>query len=202
MVSINHNLNKLVGWDAALVGMTGRAPFLQLLYASYSIPWYTVITYSLVDIAALVIPQYFLASSVPPHTPYDDLKLTSYTSLLSATFLSLPLYYLSSKFLPMTLVTYFDAATSVKTLPLPTLIAMNLPTGYALQTLLTRYGVKGFGKCSGDGKWIDVLWRCRRRAQGYSNNRRDMGSKCCGIDFGDIFIRSTQIEVLEDLVEV
>jgi hypothetical protein len=43
----------------------------------------------------------------------------------------------------MTLVTYFDAATSITTLPLPTIIAMNLPMGYALQTLLTRYGVKG-----------------------------------------------------------
>jgi hypothetical protein len=43
----------------------------------------------------------------------------------------------------MTLVTYFDAATSISTLPLPTIIATNLPMGYALQTLLTRYGVKG-----------------------------------------------------------
>ena len=43
----------------------------------------------------------------------------------------------------MTLVTYFDATTSINTLPLPTIIAINLSTGYALQTLLTRYGVKG-----------------------------------------------------------
>lgn len=57
--------------------------------------------------------------------------------------MSLPLYYLSAKYLPMTLVTYFDAATSINTLPLPTLIAMNLPLGYALEALLTRYGVKG-----------------------------------------------------------
>ena len=57
--------------------------------------------------------------------------------------MSLPLYYLSAKYLPITLITYFDAATSINTLPLPTLIAMNLPIGYALETLLTRYGVKG-----------------------------------------------------------
>jgi hypothetical protein len=62
---------------------------------------------------------------------------------LSATFLSLPVYYLSAKFLPLTLVTYFDKATSVQPLPLPSLIAFNLPAGYALQKLLERYGVKG-----------------------------------------------------------
>lgn len=96
-----------------------------------------------VDLAALTIPQHFLASSSPPHTPYDDAKLASYTSALSATFLSLPLYYLSSKFLPILLVTYFDGATKVNPLALPIVIAFNIPTGYALQTLLTRYGIKG-----------------------------------------------------------
>jgi hypothetical protein len=45
--------------------------------------------------------------------------------------------------LPTILVTYFDAATSVRPLPLPIVILLNLPTGYALQTLLTRYGIKG-----------------------------------------------------------
>jgi hypothetical protein len=64
-------------------------------------------------------------------------------SLLTATFISIPLYSLSAKFLPMTLVTYFDAATSVLRLPLPIVIALNIPVGYALQTLLARYGVKG-----------------------------------------------------------
>jgi hypothetical protein len=97
----------------------------------------------IVDIASLIVPQYFFANSVPPHTPYDDQKLASYTSLLSATFISLPLYYLSAKFLPMTLVTHFDTATSVLPLPLPIVIALNIPVGYALQTLLARYGVKG-----------------------------------------------------------
>jgi hypothetical protein len=101
------------------------------------------LTLYIVDIISLVIPQYFLSGSVPPHTPYDDTKLSSYTSLLNATFLSLPLYYLSVKFLPMTLITYFDGATSVRPLPIPMLIAFNLPVGYALETLLTRYGVKG-----------------------------------------------------------
>ena len=43
----------------------------------------------------------------------------------------------------MTLVTYFDAAKSVRPIPLPIFIGLNLPTGYAIQTLLTRYGVKG-----------------------------------------------------------
>ena len=43
----------------------------------------------------------------------------------------------------MTLVTYFDAAKSVRPMPLPIFIGLNLPTGYAIQTLLTRYGVKG-----------------------------------------------------------
>jgi len=84
-----------------------------------------------------------VASSVPPHTPYDDLKLTGYASLLSAIFLSLPLYYLEAKYLPSILVTYFDKATSVKTLPLPYVIALNVPIGYSLQTLLSRYGAKG-----------------------------------------------------------
>jgi hypothetical protein len=28
-------------------------------------------------------------------------------------------------------------------MPLPIFICLNLPTGYAIQTLLTRYGVKG-----------------------------------------------------------
>lgn len=28
-------------------------------------------------------------------------------------------------------------------MPLPIFIGLNLPTGYAIQTLLTRYGVKG-----------------------------------------------------------
>jgi hypothetical protein len=97
----------------------------------------------IVDIASLIVPQHFFANSVPPHTPYDDRKLASYTSLLSATFISLPLYYLSAKFLPTTLVTHFDAATSVLPLPLPIVIALNIPVGYALQTLLARYGVKG-----------------------------------------------------------
>lgn len=40
-------------------------------------------------------------------------------------------------------MTHFDAATSVLPLPLPTVIALNIPVGYALQTLLARYGVKG-----------------------------------------------------------
>jgi len=43
----------------------------------------------------------------------------------------------------MTLVSYFDGATSIAPLPIPLLIALNLPVGYALETLLTRYGVKG-----------------------------------------------------------
>ena len=43
----------------------------------------------------------------------------------------------------MTLVTYFDGATSLSPQPIPLLIALNLPVGYALETLLTRYGVKG-----------------------------------------------------------
>jgi hypothetical protein len=96
-----------------------------------------------VDLATLVVPQYFLALSVPVRTPYDDIKLSFYASLLSATFLSLPLFYLCAKFLPMTLTTYFDRVTSVRTIPLPIYIAINLPTGYAIQTLLTRYGIKG-----------------------------------------------------------
>jgi hypothetical protein len=96
-----------------------------------------------IDIASLVIPLIFLATSVPPHTPYDDLQLSAYTSLLSATFLSLPLFYLSSRFLPVTLMTYFDRVTTVHIMPLPYFILLNLPAGYALQKLLTRYGVKG-----------------------------------------------------------
>ena len=106
-------------------------------------PWHAIVTLYVVDIASLVLPQHFLANSIPPHTPYDDIRLTSYTSLLSATFLSLPVYYLSAKLLPLTLVTYFDKATSVQPLPLPSVIAFNLPAGYALQKLLERYGVKG-----------------------------------------------------------
>jgi len=43
----------------------------------------------------------------------------------------------------MTLITYFDGATSVAPVPIPVLIALNLPVGYALETLLTRYGFKG-----------------------------------------------------------
>jgi hypothetical protein len=97
----------------------------------------------IVDITSLIVPQYLLASSTPPHTPYDDLRLLSYTSLLSATFLSLPLYYLSAKFMPMTLVTYFDAVVSVNPVPLPIVILLNVTAGYSLETLLTRYGVKG-----------------------------------------------------------
>jgi len=116
---------------------------LQLLYSSYSIPIQTILSLLVVDVVSLVAPQYFLAASVPPHTPYEDKKLTVYTTILSATFLSLPLYYLSTKYLPLTLVSYFDAVTSLTTLPIPTLIAVNLPAGYALQTLLERYGVKG-----------------------------------------------------------
>jgi len=133
----------IVAWDAVLVGTLGRTPFLQLLYSSFSVPWHAIVTLYIVDIASLALPQHFLANSIPPHTPYDDVRLTSYTTLLSATFLSLPLYYLSAKFLPLTLVTYFDKATSVQTLPLPTVIALNLPVGYALQRLLARYGIKG-----------------------------------------------------------
>jgi hypothetical protein len=96
-----------------------------------------------IDIASLVVPLIFLATSVPLHTPYDDLQLSAYTSLLSATFLSLPLFYLSSRFLPVTLMTYFDRVTTVHIMPLPYFILLNLPAGYALQKLLTRYGVKG-----------------------------------------------------------
>jgi hypothetical protein len=96
-----------------------------------------------IDIASLVIPLIFLATSVPPHTPYDDWQLSAYTSLLSATFLSLPLFYLSTRFLPVTLMTYFDRVTTVHIMPLPYFILLNLPAGYALQKLLTRYGVKG-----------------------------------------------------------
>jgi len=133
----------ILAWDAACLGTIGRAPFLELLYTSFLIPWHTVLTLYIVDIVSLFLPQYFLAGSTPPHTPYDDTRLFLYTSLLSATFLSLPLYYLSTKFLPMTLVTYFDGAKSIAPLPIPMLIALNLPVGYALETLLTRYGVKG-----------------------------------------------------------
>ena len=43
----------------------------------------------------------------------------------------------------MTLVTHFDGAQSVRPMALPIYIALNLPTGYAIQTLLTRYEVKG-----------------------------------------------------------
>jgi hypothetical protein len=107
------------------------------------LPWHAVVTLYTVDLASLVIPQYFLATSTPPHTPYDDKKLTAYTALMCATFLSLPTYYLSTKYLPMTLVTYFDAVTSLSALPLPSIIALNIPAGYSLQVLLARYGVKG-----------------------------------------------------------
>jgi hypothetical protein len=113
------------------------------LYSSYSIPWHTVATLYAVDLASLVVPQYFLATSTPPHTPYDDRKLAAYTSLMSATFLSLPIYYLATTYLPLTLVTYFDSVTLLRALPLPSIIALNLPAGYSLQTLLARYGVKG-----------------------------------------------------------
>ena len=130
-------------WDAALVGTIARTPFLHLLYSSYSVPWLTIATLFLVDLTSLVVPQYFLATSVPPHTPYDDIKLSSYTTLMSATFISLPVYYLSIKVLPMTMATYFDKVTSLEVLPLPSIIALNLPAGYSLQALLARYGVKG-----------------------------------------------------------
>jgi hypothetical protein len=53
------------------------------------------------------------------------------------------LYYLSAKFLPITLVTYFDAVVSVNPMPLPVIVLLNIPVGYSLETLLTRYGVKG-----------------------------------------------------------
>jgi hypothetical protein len=62
---------------------------------------------------------------------------------MSATFLSLPIYYLATTYLPLTLVTYFDSVTLLRALPLPSIIALNLPAGYSLQTLLARYGVKG-----------------------------------------------------------
>jgi hypothetical protein len=125
------------------VGTIGRTPFLELLYSNYSIPWHTVLTLYFVDIASLIAPQYFLASSVPPHTPYDDNRLSLYTTVLSSTFLSLPLYALCIKFVPIALTTYFDGVKSVSPQPIHILIAFNLPAGYALHTLLERYGLKG-----------------------------------------------------------
>jgi hypothetical protein len=130
-------------WDAALVGTIGRAPFLDLLLSSYPVSWHTILSLYFIDIFSLVFPLVFLATSVAPYTPYDDLQLSTYTSLLSATFLSLPLFYLSARFLPLTLTMYFDGATSVNPMPLPYFIALNIPAGFALQKLLARYGVKG-----------------------------------------------------------
>lgn len=50
---------------------------------------------------------------------------------------------MSAKFVPTTLVAYFDKAASVRPLPLPIFIGLNLSTGYAIQRLLAQYGVKG-----------------------------------------------------------
>jgi hypothetical protein len=130
-------------WDALLVGTIGRVPFLELLCSSYAIPLTTVAQLYLVDITSLVITRDFISSSAPPKTPFDDTELSWYTSLLSATFLTLPLYFLFSKCLPSTLVSHFDSVASVEVLPLPILVFINLPAGYALQTLLTRYRLKG-----------------------------------------------------------
>jgi hypothetical protein len=107
------------------------------------VSWKTILPLYFIDIGSLVIPFIFLATSVPLRTPYDDLQLSTYTSLLSATFLSLPLFYLSSRLLPVTLTTYFDRVTNVHTTPIHYFILLNLPAGFAVQKLLTRYGVKG-----------------------------------------------------------
>ena len=133
----------MVALDARLVGTIGIAPFLHLLSSSYSVSWQTNLLLYIIEIVALVAPLYFVATSVPPHTLYDDLQLSTYTSLLCTTFLSLPLFYLSSRFLPLTMTTYFDRTTAVHVMPLPYFLVSNIPTGFALQTLLTRYGVKG-----------------------------------------------------------
>ena len=129
--------------DAELVGTIGVVPFLHLLSTAYSVPWHTILLLYIIEIAALVGPLFFLATSMPPHTPYDDLQLSTYMSLLSTTFLSLPLFYLSARFLPLIVTTYFDRMTTVHVMPLPYLLLLNIPTGFALQTLLTRYGFKG-----------------------------------------------------------
>jgi len=132
----------MVASDARLVGTIGIAPFLHLLSSSYSVPWQTTLLLYIIQIATLVAPLYFLATSVPPHTLYEDLELSTYTSLLCATFLSLPLFYLFTRFLPFTMTTYFDR-TTVQVMPLPYFLMSNIPTGFALQTLVTRYGLKG-----------------------------------------------------------
>src|SRR5205085_690576 len=66
-----------------------------------------------------------------------------YTTLLSATFLSLPVFYISARYLPEVLINHFHGLRYLYSLPIPLLIVINLPIGYALQSLLTRYGKKG-----------------------------------------------------------
>jgi hypothetical protein len=133
-----------VVWDSALLGTVARGPFLQLLFSYFHVPWYTIMTLLCVDIASISIPIFLLKRTPqPPRTLYNDTKLSSYGTLLSAIFLSLPIYYISAKWLPVVLVSHFDGVRNVLPLPIPLLIALNLPMGYALETLVTRYGAYG-----------------------------------------------------------
>jgi len=97
-----------------------------------------------VDITSLITPFYILNTTAHlSHITYNDKQLSSYATLLSAIFLSLPIYYISAKYLPVLLVTHFEGLRNLYPLPISLLIAINLPAGYALDTILTRYGRKG-----------------------------------------------------------